>query len=199
MGRPCGPCHDPRRIEIDRRLLNKEISGETFRLLSSEFGFSEIALRRHLARHLTVDLAAVQAAKEDARQKALAEAHDRELEAVKADMRDSTAARLENCENFFDQLRIIREAAAKQLDKAEGADDPRGTLAAIRELRELVRLWAEIDGKIRSQQINVVVDIYSSPQWIEAGRALAEILEPESPELRRRVAERLHALAEASR
>ncbi len=74
MPRPCGPCQDKRRNELDRRLLEMEFSGETFRGISLEFAYSEDSLRRHKANHLAEDLQAVRVAMEAAREEALAEA-----------------------------------------------------------------------------------------------------------------------------
>ena len=203
MPRPCGPCQDNDRIELDRRLLEMEISGESFRTISIETGYSESSLKRHKSNHLTVDLSNMRDAMERAKEEALAEARGREMEktATKAanQVKEGMASRLDNAASFFDQLKILRERAAIALEKAEGAEDLKATLQAIKELRETVKLWAEIDGKLQAHQINVSVDVYSSPQWAEVGRVLAEILEPESPELRQKVALRLLQLAEESK
>ncbi len=197
MPRPCGPCSDKRRNELDRRLLEMEISGETFRGISREYGYSEDALSRHKANHLILDLSEVKQARDEARAEALEKVKAEELEQTKAEVKSSISGRLELAGDFFDQLKILRERAAMALEKAEGAEDLKTILLAVKELREMVRLWAEIEGKIKGQQINVTVDIFHSPQWLEVGRALAEILEPESPELRQKIAARLYLLAEA--
>jgi hypothetical protein len=106
-----------------------------------------------------------------AREEALAEIKTGELETL-ADVKEeiitearvSISARLEACHDYFGQLRILRERAAMALETAEGAEDIKTALAAIKELREMVRLWAELDGKISSApQINLVLN----PEWQE--------------------------------
>jgi hypothetical protein len=174
-----------------------EISKETYRRLSSEYGIHEASLRRHKNNCLTIDLGNVKQAMEEAREQALAEVRQKETEDIKAEVKESISGRLELAGDFFGQLKILRERAALALEKAEGAEDLRAALLAVKELREMIRLWADMEGKIKGQQISVTVDIYHSSQWMEVGRALAEVLEPESPELRREVAARLYNLAEA--
>lgn len=175
MPRPCGPCGDKRRNELDRRLLEMEISGETFRGISRDFGYSEDALRRHKLRHLIIDLSEIKQAKEAAR----AEAHEKvkaeELEQTKADVKDCMATRLENAANFFDQLKEIRAKAASLLDQAEGAQDLRAAGTFLKELRETIRLWAELEGKISSQP---VVNITLNAEWIQLRTIIIAALEP---------------------
>lgn len=203
MPRTCRPCLDKRRNELDQRLLQKGISGESFRRIAADFGYSETALRRHLANHLSIDLADVHAVMKETREKALTQIHKDELEEIKQNIelkaKESMVARLETCTSFFDQLKILRERAALSLERAEGTEDIRAVLASIRELRETLRLWAEIEGKLKANQINVNVDIYSSTEWAMVGRVLAEILEHERPELRQKVAQRLYELAEEAK
>src|SRR5271157_3825462 len=103
-GRPCGPCGDERRNELDRRLLEMDISGETFRGLSRIYGFHEDALRRHKDRHLAEPVADVLATMQQAREIALQEARNKELEDIKANVGKGMAARLDNAVNFLDQL-----------------------------------------------------------------------------------------------
>ncbi len=164
MPRPCGPCSDPRRKELDRRLLEKDLNGESFRRISEDFGYSETALRRHLNEHLAVELSQVKAAKEEARSEALERVKAGELKDIEHGAAEGMAARLENAAGFLDQLKEVRTKAANLLDKAEGAQDLRAAGTFLKELRETIRLWAELEGKLASQpQINILVD----PQWIE--------------------------------
>jgi len=117
-----------------------------------------------------------------AREEALAQIKAEELvtlEDVKAEIaveaRESIAARLEACHDYFGQLRILRERAALALETAEGAEDNKVVLQAIRELRETVRLWAEIDKTITSApQINVLI----SPEWLELRGIIVTALRP---------------------
>lgn len=175
MPRPCGPCRDSRRNELDRRLLEMEITGETFRGLSREFGYSEDALARHKANHLLSELSEVKQAKEEARAEALEKAKAEEMKDIKDDIKEGMAARLENAASFLDQLKEIRAKAATLLDKAEGAQDLRAAGTFLKELRETIRLWAELEGKLANQpQINILVD----PQWVELRTSIMNALEP---------------------
>lgn len=175
MPRHCGPCSDPRRNELDRRLLAKELTGESFRQIVADFGHSETALRRHLANHLTVHLADVHATMERARQEALSDAKERELERTKAEVKEGMASRLENAASFLDQLREVRRKAADLLDQAEKSQDLKAAGIFIRELREQVRLWAELEGKLaRQPQITII----NHPEWIELRGMIIAALDP---------------------
>ena len=176
---------------MDRRLLEMEISGETYRVLSREFGYHVDALRRHKQSHLGQDVQDIKAIMDRARIEAIDEAEAREREAVKGDIearaKDSTAARLEVAKDHFDQLREIRDHAADLLDRAEGSDDLKTAAVFLRELRELVRLWAELDGKISAApQITLI----TSPEWVEVRSLVINALEP-YPEAREAV---VHAI-----
>lgn len=198
MPRPCGPCSDKRRNEIDRHLLEMEISGETYRQIAQDFGYSEYALRRHKENHLTVDLSAIKTAKDVAREKALAETRERELEDLKQKAASSIVSRLENAANLFDQLKEIRHEAATLLDKAASSNDHKAAVGYLRELRGQIHLMAEIEGKIKAVNVNFAqINIYQSPEWVKVGEVLAEILQP-YPELKAKVAARLLELASAS-
>ncbi len=203
MPRHCGPCEDNGRIELDRRLLNMELSGESFRTISLDTGFSESALKRHKSNHLGQDVSDVIGAMRAAREAALEEARQKELEKISAEVANEVktgmAARLENATNFIDQLREVRDKAAGLLDQAEASQDMRAAGTFLRELREQIRLWAELEGRIASQpQINLQqVSIYHSPQWREVGAMLAEVLAP-YPDLRGEIAARLKAMVKAA-
>ena len=164
LGRPCGPCSDPRRNELDRRLLEKDVSGESFRRIVADFGYSETALRRHLNEHLVVDLSEIKHAKEAVRQEFKEAIEAKELQDIKARAAEGMAARLENAANHLDRLQEVRREAAKLLDMAEAANDLKASAIFIRELREQIRLWAELEGKISSQpQITII----NNPEWVE--------------------------------
>lgn len=189
MPRPCGPCGDNRRNELDRRLLEMEISRETFRAISRDFAYSEDALRRHRENHLAIQVADVHATMEQAREKALAEAKERALEEIKEEAADSMASRLQNAASFLDQLREVRNKAASFLDLAECAGDLRSAGMFLKELREQIRLWAELEGKLASQpQINVI----NNPEWVELRTLIIKAIEP-YPEAKEAV---IHAIRE---
>jgi hypothetical protein len=175
MPRPCGPCSDPHHNELDRRLLQKEISGESFRQIAADFGYSETALRRHLSGHLNLDLSEVHQAMAQAKEEALAEVHQRELEGIRNDAQEGMAARLQNAANYLDQLKELRSRAASLLDRADGSEDLKACGVFLRELRELIRLMGELEGRLASQpQINILIN----PQWIELRTLIIKALEP---------------------
>ncbi|RJE46817.1 hypothetical protein A7K50_12390 [Dehalobacter sp. MCB1] len=182
MPRPCGPCGDKRRNELDRRLLEMEISGETYRGISQDFGYSEDALRRHKLRHLIIDLSEIKQAKEEARVEAHEKVKAEELEQTKADVKECMATRLENAANFFDQLKEIRAKAASLLDQAEGARDLRAAGTFLKELRETIRLWAELEGQLPQTQITIV----NNPEWVELRAVILTALD-DFPEAKKRV------------
>jgi hypothetical protein len=174
MPRPCGPCSDPNRNELDRRLLNMAVSHESYRTISDETNYSESALKRHKTNHITVDLSEVKLAMDKAREEALQEVQAQELETIKAAAADTTAARMATCVSFIDQLKEVRNHAANLLDLAEGSEDLRAAGTFLRELREQIRLWAELEGKIASQpQVNILLD----PQWIELRTTILTVLD----------------------
>ncbi len=179
MARPCGPCSDKRRTELDRRLLEKDLTGESFRRISEDFGYSETALRRHLESHVIAAVGDVKAIMERARIEAMEEAKARELEEIKDDVastaKEGMAARLETCATFLDQLQAVRDKAASLLDQAEASDDLRAAGTFLRELREQIRLWAELEGKISNQpQITII----NNPEWVELRTVIITALDP---------------------
>lgn len=187
MGRPCGPCADKQRNELDRRLLEMDISGESYRKISHDFGYSADALRRHKENHLSKELSDIKKAMEEAREKALDEAKERELEDIKTKAAGSMASKLEAAGSFFDQLNEIRKKAADLVDRADEAKDLRAAGVFLRELREQIRLWAELEGKIKAPQIVLV----NNPEWVELRTLIINALEP-YPEAREAVANAIH-------
>jgi len=162
-----------------------ELSGESFRTISLDTGYSESALKRHKSNHLGQDLQDIRAVMQQARIEALEEAKAREREEVKgeiaAEARETTAARLENAASFIDQLREVRDKAANLLDQAEASDDLRAAGIFLKELREQIRLMAELEGKISNQpQITII----NSPEWVELRTVIIQALDgyPEARE-----------------
>jgi hypothetical protein len=152
-----------------------DLSGETFRVLSREFGYSEDALSRHKANHLSADLGGVKAAMDEAREEALAEVRRKQTETTKAEAKEGMASRLENAANHLDQLREVRSKAASFLDQAEAAQDLRAAGTFLKELREQIRLMAELEGKLASQpQITII----NHPEWVELRTSITMALDP---------------------
>ena len=187
MPRPCGPCSDKRRTELDRRLLEKDLTGESFRRIAEDFGYSETALRRHLENHIAADVGDIKAIMEQARIEALEEAKTKEREDLREEVasaaKDSMAARLENAASFIDQLNEVRARAANLLDQAEASDNLRAAGVFLRELREQIRLMAELEGKISSQpQLTII----NNPEWVELRTLIITALD-DFPEARQAV------------
>ncbi len=125
MPRSCTVCEHPKREGIDRALV-----GETSNLsVSSLFGVSESAVRRHKANHLPATLAKAHEAGEAARGDDLL-----------ADVRD------------------LQDRTLTILQRAEDAKEHRTALSAIREARSNLELLARLLGDLHDRpQINLVV------------------------------------------
>lgn len=179
MSRPCSICSHSERLEIDRLLLR----GESYRKIAERFGLSTGSISRHKEAHIGTDLRDVREVMIQAREEALAEikgeAKARDMEEVKAEVvaeaKEGLATRLELCKDHFGQLRVLRERAALALETAEGAEDVKTALLAIKELRELVRLWGELEGKLQSQP---TVNILVAPEWLQLRTIIVTALRP---------------------
>jgi hypothetical protein len=113
--RSCTICEHPDRETIDRSLV-----GDSSNLsVSSLFGVSESAVRRHKANHLPAKLVMAQAAEE------VAQADD-----------------------LLQQVRDLQGRALAILSKAEAAGDLRTALGAIREARGNLELLAKLLGEL---------------------------------------------------
>jgi len=175
MARPCSICNHSERLEIDRLLL----SGEPYRNIAERFKLSIGSISRHREAHIGTDLKDVREAMEQAREEALAQIKSDELEAIKEEISteaaESMAARLGTCASFLDQLKVVRDRAANLLDRAESSQDMKSAGNFLRELREQIRLMAELEGKI-SQQPQVT--IINNPEWIELRTVIIQALDP---------------------
>jgi len=185
MSRPCSICSHSERLEIDRLLLQ----GTSYRDIADRFGLSKTSVFRHKESHIGTDLKDVREVMVAAREEALAEIKGevkaRSLEEIKeeitAEARGATAARLESCATFLDQLREVRDKAAGLLDRAEASDDLRAAGVFLRELREQIRLMAELEGRIASApQITII----NNPEWVELRTVIIQALDgyPEARE-----------------
>ncbi len=125
MSRACTVCSHERREEIDRAL----VGGSPNLSLSSLFGVSEAALRRHKANHLPAHLAQAEKAREVAR-----------------------------ADDLLEEVRDLQSRARAILDKAEGAGELRTALGAIREARGNLELLAKLLGELDEKpQINILL------------------------------------------
>jgi hypothetical protein len=120
MPRSCTVCEHPDREAIDRALV-----GDSSNLtVSSLFGVSESAVRRHKANHLPAKLVMAQAAEEVAQ-----------------------------ADTLLDQVRDLQRRALEILDKAEEAGELRTALGAIREARGNLELLAKLLGELDERPV----------------------------------------------
>jgi hypothetical protein len=118
--RSCTICEHPDREAIDRSLV-----GDSSNLsVSSLFGVSESAVRRHKANHLPAKLVMAQAAEE------VAQADD-----------------------LLQQVRDLQGRVLAILGKAEAAGDLRTALGAIREARGNLELLAKLLGELDERPV----------------------------------------------
>jgi hypothetical protein len=122
--RSCTICERPDREAIDRILV-----GDSSNLsVSSLFGVSESAVRRHKANHLPTKLVMAQAAEEIAQ-----------------------------ADSLLEQVRDLQRRALDILDKAEETGELRVALSAIREARGNLELLAKLLGELDEQPVTKVL------------------------------------------
>ncbi len=157
MGRQCTVCGHKDVEEINKLLL----SGTSFRDIAGQFDLSKTALARHKESHIPNEL-----------------------------LKSNDIQEIAKADALLVQLGEVREKTLSLLDKAEAAADTRvygAPVAYLREVREQIKLLAELEGRLASQpQITIV----SSPQWIELRTLIIGALEP-YPEARKAV---VHAI-----
>jgi len=136
------------------------LCSDSYRDLARQFNLSKDALARHKESHIP---------------EALTKAEDIK-EVAQAD-------------KLLDELLKVREKTYSLLDKAEQAKEVKSWPGFLRELREQIKLMAELEGRLASQpQINILV----APQWVELRTVIIRALEP-YPEAREAV---VHAIRE---
>jgi hypothetical protein len=172
MPRTCTVCNHKDVEKINERLL----CSDSYRDIARQFGLSKDALARHKESHIP------------------------ELLSKSKDIKEATSA-----DKLLAQLEEAREKTNRLLDLAVEAADTKTYGAPsnyLAELRQQIKLWAELEGRIREQQVTVSlqqsINIYESAEWLAVGDLLARILAPH-PELRAQVARELLALQEAHR
>jgi hypothetical protein len=140
------------RNELDSKLLRMDISHESFRKISQEYGYSEFALRRHKENHLTVDLGDLHEVMVGAREQVLAEIREKTVEEVKTAAADSTAGKLAVCVDFFGEIKTLRDRAASFLDRCEELEDLKSAGQYLRELRSLVELMSKLEDRLAARK-----------------------------------------------
>jgi len=144
-GPTCSICKDPRIEEINRRIASQEKLAD----ISRELAVSEDALSRHKEKCIITALSATPNTKD-----------------------------VINGDNLLTQLQAAREETLKLLDMAIEAGNTKTYGAPsnyLAELRQQIKLWAELEGRLSSQpQITII----SSPQWIELRTLIITALDP---------------------
>lgn len=148
----------------DREEIDRRlIRGNSIAGIARYFAVSEDALGRHFENHVPDSLMASPSAQEMAR----------------ADV-------------LLDDLKSIRTRTEDLLRKADAAGEIRSLPGFLRELREQIKLMAELEGRLASQpQITLQqLNIYQSPEWLAVGQVLNRVLSP-YPEIRSVIAAEL--------
>jgi len=150
----------PRKCSIckseDVNEINKAlVSSASFREISRRFGIDKSALSRHKQNHLPALLDKAEEAKEVTR-----------------------------ANNLIDEIERLRVEAKRISRKAEEKGDYRTALAGIRELTRIVELLAKMQGELKDQSVNIVLN----PQWIELRTTILSALD-DFPEAKMRLVE----------
>ncbi|OPY55268.1 MAG: hypothetical protein A4E48_00122 [Methanosaeta sp. PtaU1.Bin060] len=136
----------PNHLELDKYYLKKEISLQQY---ADKVGCDKRSVERHIKGHLPEAL-------------------------LKATEIEDVA----NADSLLDQLKDAREKALSLLDKAEAAGNTKvygPPSAYLKEIREQIKLLAELEGRLASQpQINII----NNPQWIELRTLIVTALDP---------------------
>ncbi len=141
----------PRRCTVctnkKRTAIDKAlVARERFRTIADQFGVSKSALLRHHDDHLPAALVKAQAATEAAQADAL-----------------------------LAQVVDLRDKALGVLDTAQGSEDLRAAIGAIREARGCVELLAKLAGQLKDAP---TVNILVSAEWQGLQAAILDALGP---------------------
>jgi hypothetical protein len=131
----------------ERGAIDKALVGDASnRSVASLYDVSEAAVRRHKANHLPAKLVMAQAAEE------VAEA-----------------------DNLLSQVQDLQSRTLAILEAAEGTEQHRTALSAIREARSNLELLAKLLGELDERP---VVNLNVSPEWLELRAVIVGALEP---------------------
>jgi hypothetical protein len=163
-------CRHEKREEIDEAL----VSAEPYRGISRRFAVSEDAVQRHKKAHLSAKVVKAVARREERRGDSL-------IEKVDA-LTVRTHALLDE---VFPET---RESGQKV--------KPRDVAAVVREVREMLRLTAQLTGQLKGDgaTVNVGIGILSTPAWGRVASVVTEALRDE-PRAREKVALALARMA----
>ncbi len=142
------------------------VERERFRTIADQFGVSKTALLRH---------------------------HDDHLPAALVKAQDATEAA--QADALLAQVVDLRDKALDVLDTAQGSEDLRAAIGAIREARGCVELLAKLAGQLKDAP---TVNILVSSEWQGLQAVILQALEPHA-DARLAVAEALTAVEYVSR
>lgn len=191
----CIICTHKKVVEINKRLIDKLCSGESFQIIADYFGVSATTLQSHYKgnpdKNEPSHIATLLSKSKDAASLVSADA-------IFCDYKKSEA-RLDQLDEHLDSVLSVPDGS--QLSAYIGAI--REARAVVGERREQRRFVAELQKKIAVDaqvQINLQqnnVNIYSHPAWAALGTILARILEP-YPDLKTQIASELIAYQDAN-
>ena len=144
-GPACSICSHPKVEEINSRIANQEKLTD----ISREFAVSDDALSRHRDKCIITALSATPNTKE----------------VITGD-------------NLLSQLQAARDKAIDLLDMAIAAGDTKvygPPSSYLSEIRQQIKLWAELEGRISSQP---QVTIINNPEWVELRTVIIQALDP---------------------
>lgn len=145
MGRLCTVCGHKDLDEINSLLL----CSDSYRDIARQFNLSKDALARHKESHIP------------------------EVLLKSTEIKEVTSA-----DNLMTELMTARDRTYSLLDKAEAAADTKlygAPVAYLREIREQLKLMAELEGKLATQpQITII----NSPEWVALRTCIITALDP---------------------
>jgi len=144
MTQRCSVCRHPQRTEYESRALR----GETYKLLGSESGAGEWAMRRHMDRHVP-------------REMALAAA----------------AADVANGDRLLHEVLELKAAAVSMRRRARAQDKIGAEIMAQREVREAVALLAKITGEL-PDPAHLTINVIQSAEFQRVTTVIMNILAP---------------------
>ncbi len=145
MPQACSVCTHQQRTAIDRAI----VAGVPNRRIASQFGLTEIAVRRHKGRHLSLRLVKAQEARDDRQARSLLDQMDEHLRRAR---------------DVLDRV-VPKEGRVRALDAA----------VALREVRETLMAIGRLTGELRSNA-QVEVNIVRHPAWIALQDRLLAVL-----------------------
>jgi hypothetical protein len=165
MPRTCTICRHEKRDEVDEAL----VAGEPYRSIALRFDTSHMAVKRH-KEHLPGKLVKAAERREERRGDSL-------LEKV-----DALAVRTQA---------LLAEVFPETKQSGKKIN-PRDVAAVVREVRETLRLTAQLTGQLKGDgaTANVGVAVLTSPEWRRVAAAVTNALQDE-PEARAKVADAL--------